>query len=157
MLSGYPPFVLALAVTSLVTPVACWMWGGRPERFGIGLALWTDLAFSYATWQVGDVYVDSTIADAIEAAAFGWLAFRSNRWWPFVATVACVFSLLVHLLTMVTDISWDAAVSARVGLGLLFYAALAAGPLERWLAGEAPAGRDRTWRRRVAPAARISP
>lgn len=151
MLPGIPPFVLALAVISLVTPVICWAWGGRPERYGAGLALWTNLAFTSPTWLIGDVYVDSFIEDMIEAAGFGWLAFRSNRWWPFVATIAAVFALLVHVLTMVTDISWDAAVSARVGLGLLLYVALTAGALERWLAGEPSAAAFSVWRRRKVP------
>lgn len=151
MLSDYPPFLLAYVIISMVTPVLCWVWGGGPERYGAGLALWIHVAFSYGAWKIGDVYVDSTIEDALQAAAFGWLALRSNRWWPFVAAIACAFSLLIHLLTMVTDISWGAAVSARVGLGLLLYAGLMAGVLERWLAGEIPASRGKVWRRRAGP------
>lgn len=157
MLSDYPPFVLALVIIAMATPAVCWLWGGPAERYGAGLVLWSELAFSYRVWLIGDVYVDTTIEDALEAAGFGWLAFRSNRWWPFVATIAAVFALLVHVLTMVTDISWDAAVSARVGLGLLLYTALTAGVLERWLAGEVPAGRDTVWRRRVGTGERVVP
>ncbi len=151
MLDGIPPFVLAHAVISLVAPVVCWAWGGPAERFGAGLALWSELIFSYRIWLIGDVYVDSFIEDGLEAAAFGWLAFRSNRWWPFVVAIAAVFSVVVHVLTVVTDISWDAAISARVGLGLLFYVALTAGVLERWLARERPAAAVAVWRRRKVP------
>ncbi len=148
---------MALSVISLLAPVVAWLWGGRPERFGAGAALWLHFAFAHHTWMIGDVYVDSTIEDIIGIAAFGWLFFRSDRWWPFVAITAHVLSLLVHVLTMVTDITWDAAVSARVGHGLLFYVALMAGVAERWLAGEARVNASSVWRRRSGLAGGVAP
>lgn len=107
---------------------------------------------TYNDWVIGDVYVDSTIEDTLKMLFFGWLAFRSDRWWPFVAAAAMVLMLLVHILSMVTDISWDAAVSARVGLELLAYVTLLAGVAERWMAGERRAGAGLQWRRRVGAA-----
>ena len=143
---------MALMVISLAAPMVCWRWGGRPERFGAGVALWIQFVFSQHTWRIGDVYVDSMIEDSLLLAAFVWLVFRSRRWWPFMALTACVLSLLVHVLTITTDISWGAAASARVGLGLLFYVALLTGVAERWLAGEEPAWLQATWRRPSATA-----
>ncbi|MEJ6789679.1 hypothetical protein BrevBR_09000 [Brevundimonas sp. BR2-1] len=93
------------------------------------------------TWRIGDVYLDSAIEDVLWTVFFGWMAFRSDRWWPFAATAAMGLVVLVHLLTMVTDISWGAAVSARVGLGIVANLAVLAGVVERWMAGEAPVSR----------------
>lgn len=115
------------------------------------MALWVYFIFAPYTWRVGDIYLDSTIEDLVLTLAFGWLALRSDRWWPFAATAACGLSLLVHGLTVTTDITWGAAVSARVGLGLLFYLSLAAGVWERWLAGETPAIHGAQWRPRKTP------
>ena len=130
--------------------ISCWLWGGRPERYAAGVVLWIHFVFGVITWVVGDVYVDSMIEDFILTLAFGWLVFRSDRWWPFVVTATCVLSLLVHVLTMVTNISWGAAVSARVGLGLMFNVALIAGVFERRLAGEQAVSDRLRWRRRKA-------
>lgn len=107
------------------------------------------MVFGNIRWMVGDVYIDTTIEDSLGLLIFGWLAFRSNRWWPLVATAAFTLNVLVHLLTMMTDISWDAAVSARVGQGIVLHVALLAGAAERWLAGERAVSVSRTWRRRV--------
>jgi hypothetical protein len=125
------------------------LWGGRTERFGVAVLLLSRIAFTNprVMWVVGDVYIDSIIEDTLTALILGWLAFRSDRWWPFVATTAQALTVLVHILTIATDISWDAALSARVGLGILLYASLLAGVGERWMAGEAPVsrfGRGRT-------------
>jgi len=130
--------------------VVAWLWGGRPERFGATAMLlaWAVFRNAHVMWLVGDVYIDSTVEDTLMLLAFGWLAVRSNRWWPLVATAASALTVLVHILSMATDISWDAAVSARVGLGLLTCATLLAGVAERWLAGEKAISAIRQWRRR---------
>lgn len=148
-----PPFVQALIVTGVAAIAVAWLRGGRTERFAAGVLALTWIVARSFRWMVGDVYVDSTVEDSLGLLIFGWLAFRSDRWWPFVATAAFALTVLVHLLTMVTDISWDAAVSARVGLGLLIYVALLAGVGERWLAGERAASVDRIWRRPQSPGA----
>lgn len=124
-----------------------WLWGGHTERIAAGVLALTWMVFGSFTWMVGDVYIDTTVEDLIGLLFFGWVAFRSNRWWPFVATSAFALNVLVHVLTMVTDISWDAAISARVGLGLLIYAALLAGVGERWMAGEEAVSKRAAWRR----------
>ena len=113
--------------------------GGRPERFGVAVLIPLRLVFANpdVTWNIGDVIVDSAVEDTLMLLIFGWLAVKSNRWWPFVVTATTALTLLVHFLSIVTDISWDAAVSARVGLALLMYVAMLGGVAERWLAGEA--------------------
>ena len=124
-----------------------WLRGGHPERFGVAVVLLIYLALGPTQhWTIGDIYVDSIIEDMLEFLFMGWLALRADRWWPFVATAATALIVLVHVLTLVTDISFIASVSARVGLELLEYLALLAGVAERWMAGEAPVsriGRDR--------------
>ncbi|HVL40658.1 MAG TPA: hypothetical protein VM348_00780 [Brevundimonas sp.] len=103
-------------------------------------------------WVIGDIYVDSIVEGTLEFLFMGWLVLRSDRWWPFVATAATGLIVLVHVFTVVTDISWGAALSARVGLELLEYAALLAGVAERWMAGERPIIEGLRWRERVRPA-----
>ncbi|MBX9460247.1 MAG: hypothetical protein KL785_03220 [Brevundimonas sp.] len=128
--------------------VVAWLWGGHTERFAVGVQALSWMAFGSFRWMVGDVYIDSMIEDSLGLLIFGWLAFHSNRWWPFVATAALGLAVLVHVLTMVTDISWEAAVSARVGMGLLIHLSLLASVAERWLAGERAVSDDRIWTRR---------
>ena len=137
-----------MIVISIVAFILAWIWGGHTERFVVAVQLLLWLAFGSFRWMVGDVYIDSMIEDSLALTVFGWLTFRRDRWWLFVATAALALTVLVHVLTIVTDISWDAAVSARVGLGLVTYVALLAGVGERWLAGERPAGDAAIWRRR---------
>lgn len=124
-----------------------WLCGGHSERFGAAVLLLSWLAFGPIMWRIGDVYVDSMMEDTLLLLIFGGLAFRSNRWWPFVAASALALTVVVHVFTIVTDISWAAAVSARVGFGLVTYTALLAGVSERWLAGERPVSGRRLWRR----------
>lgn len=122
--------------------ILCWLRGGRPERLCAGLMLWSHLALGPTLRvNIGDVYIDTIVEDALLFLVFGWLALRSERWWPLVATAAMVLTLVVHACTIWTDISWAAAVSARVGLAILEYVALLAGVAERWMAGETPVSR----------------
>lgn len=133
-----PPFVVAAHAAFFAAVILGWLWGGRPERFAVAMMVLSRVAFANPTvmWRVDDIYIDSMIEDSLMLLVFGWLALRSDRWWPFVASAASALTVLVHLLTIGTDISWEAAVSARVGLGLLMYVALLVGVVERWLAGE---------------------
>lgn len=156
-----PPFVAALTIAFFAAVIVGWLRGGHPERTAAAVMLLTQpvIVNPLVEWRIGDVYVDSTIEDILWTLFFGWLAFRSDRWWPFAATAATSLIVLVHFLTMVTDISWDAAVSARVGLGLLSNLAVLAGVAERWMAGETPVSRigrhgvpDRPEAGRVRPA-----
>lgn len=138
---------MALCVLAFVAMTVGWLWGGHVERFGAAVLLLSWLAFGPIMWRIGDVYVDSAIEDTLLLLIFGGLAFRSNRWWPFVAASALALTVLVHIFTIMTDISWAAAVSARVGFGLVTYTALLAGVAERWLAGERSVSGREPWRR----------
>lgn len=133
---------------AVVSITAGWLWGGHSERFGATALLLCWMVFAPFLWRIGDVYVDSMIEDTLLLLLLGGLALRSNRWWPFVAASAVGLTVLVHVFTIVTDISWDAAVSARVGFGLVTYTALLAGVAERWLAGERPVSGGKFWGRR---------
>jgi hypothetical protein len=132
--------VTATYVAFFAAMIFGWLKGGHPERLAVAVLLLTEPVISnpLVHWRIDDIYLDSTIEDALRSLFLGWLAFRSDRWWPYVATAAMALTVLVHILTVVTDISWDAAVSARVGLALLMYVTLLAGVAERWMAGEAP-------------------
>lgn len=78
------------------------------------------------------------------AGVFTGLAFKSDRWWPFVATASLMLSVLVFLLEWAgPGLSRYAAGSAQIGLWMVVYLALFAGVAERWLAGEpAAAGQE---------------
>ena len=134
-----------------MAPIIAWRWGGHIERFAVAVQLLSWMVFGSFRWMIGDVYIDSMIEDALSLLIFGWLVFRSNRWWPFVATAALTLTVLVHILTIMTDISWGAAVSARVGQSIILHLALLAGAAERWLAGERAVGAGQVWRRRRSP------
>lgn len=58
--------------------------------------------------------------------------------------------IIVHLLTVLTSLTFVAAMSARVVLWLLLHAIVLAGIAERWLAGEPAASASRTWGRRAS-------
>jgi len=139
---------MALHVGFFSAMIVGWLKGGRPERITVAMLLLSQLVFLHPSfdWRIGDIYIDSAIEDALWSLFFGWLAFRSDRWWPLVITATMALTMLIHILTIVTDISWDAAVSARVGLGLLTYVTLLAGVSERWLAGEAAGSDINPWR-----------
>lgn len=81
---------------------------------------------------------------------FLWLAFRSDRWWPFATAAALSLGVLVALLELVVGpgLSRYAAASAQLGLWLVVYATLLAGVGERWLAGETPVSGTAIWRPR---------
>ena len=81
--------------------------------------------------------------------AFGWLAFRTDRWWPIAATALMALCILVRLMGLMNpDLSRFAIMSAVLGFWILLYAVLLAGVAERWLAGEPAISHREIWRRR---------
>lgn len=125
-----------------------WLKGGHPERFG-ALVLLLD----YLASRVGDVWDIRHIAgvgatqDFVVMLAFGWLALRTDRWWPIAATAALALCGLVRIVGMVNpDLSTFARLSAILGFWILLYLVVLGGVAERWLAGEGAVsriGRDR--------------
>ena len=136
-------------VINLAALVTGWRWGGHPERFGAATLLLVDMASTlYYRWWIGDVQVGSAADDVIQLLIFGWLTLRSDRWWPFVVTASLALMVMIHFLTIVSDLPSFATTSARVGLWILLYVALLAGVAERWLAGEKTVSASGQWRRR---------
>lgn len=130
-----------LAFGFVVYAVA-WLWGGRPERFGVAILLLSGLLASRANaWPVGGLYPGFAIADVASFLIFGWWCLRSERWWPMVAASGLGLTVLGLILRLVEPtLSHDAMVSAHIGLGYVFHLALLFGVWESWLAGERPAG-----------------
>ena len=126
-----------------------WLRGGHPERFGVAVLLTGAMIEIFIVhWQIGELEIGIAGTQAVLLAVFARMAFRSVRWWPMVVTGCLVLILMVHLLTVLTPLSFYAAMSARVGLWLLLHVILLAGVAERWLAGEPAVSRTRRWRRR---------
>ena len=129
-------------LASLVAFTVGWLKGGHPERFGVAVLLFHGLTeLFYREWLIGDIDAGIAAGQVVVTLIFGWLALRSTRWWPLAVTASLVLVLVVHLLTIMTPISYFAAASARVGLWLLLYAIVLTGAFERWMAGEAPVSR----------------
>lgn len=93
------------------------------------------------------------VSECLLALIFAWIAFRSERWWAFVASAGLALCAFVFILEWtVPDFHIDAAISARLGLWILVHLALLVGVLERWLAGEQAVSKTTVWRRRRIPA-----
>ena len=136
-------------VINLAAFVIGWRWGGRPERFGVATLLLIDMAsMLYYGWWIGDVQVGSAADDVVQLLIFAWLTLRSDRWWPFVVTASLALMVMIHFLTIVSDLPSFATMSARIGLWILLYLALLVGVAERWLAGESAISSREIWRRR---------
>ncbi|HYD28289.1 hypothetical protein [Brevundimonas sp.] len=120
-----------------------WVRGGPPERLGAGVLLLACLVANHANgWEVGDLYPGFIIMDSAIFLVFGWLNFRSDRWWTAVAAGAAGLIVLGHVIRLLDrSFAHGAMVSAKIGLAYVVDLALLAGVGERWLAGEQPAGR----------------
>lgn len=129
--------ISGIAFGLAVYPLA-WFRGGRQERLGAGVLLFSCL-LSMATY-----YRPIPAAMALDGASllfFGWLCFRSDRWWPFLATAAGALAALLYVVKMLDPgFSPYALGSALIGLEFLIDLALLLGVWERGLAGERPAG-----------------
>ena len=144
-----------LAFSYVVYAVA-WLWGGRPERFGVGVLLLNSLIASRAyAWPVGGFYPGFAVTDVASFLIFGWWCLRSDRWWPMVAASGLGLIVFGRVLRLVEPaLSHDAMVSAHIGLGYVFHLALLLGVWERGLAGEGPAGSAAWFKAKRATAAR---
>lgn len=99
--------------------------------------------------QLGRLVLVDAITDVGLTLLFGWMAFRRDRWWLFAMTGVMVLTVMVHVSTVIAPgLDSGAALSARVGLGLLTFSILFLGVGECWLAGETPASGQKLWRRR---------
>jgi len=144
------PFVLLYLVAGLAGLSLAWLKGGHPERLGAVLWLigWL-LALLVNDLRVGDLRWAVALVDLGAFAAFLWVALRFERWWPLGVSACMVLILVVHLsVILIPEMTPLGEASAQLGLGLVTVLILAAGALERWLAGEPPASAAAVWRRR---------
>ncbi|RZJ02884.1 MAG: hypothetical protein EON89_13705 [Brevundimonas sp.] len=134
--------------------VVTWFRGGRPERFAAAVMLVVCVLITLnfvLTWDAGGDRRPGKIADVIRLLIFGWLSFRSDRWWPLLTTAAIALLVVADVIGLLDPtLSQWAISSAKIGLGYLADLTLLLGVGERWLAGEAPAGRDAWARARIA-------
>lgn len=155
------PWQISGIVVGLAVYVVAWFRGGRPERIGAGALLVTFVVSCIILdWEIGGFFWAAMVLDCVRLLIFGWLAFRSNRWWPLVVTAALGLMVLAHSIRLLDPgLSQLALASAAVGLGYVIDLALLLGVWERRLAGETPA-RPAAWanadrvtaRRRLRPA-----
>lgn len=141
------PFVLMYLVAGLGALTIAWLKGGHPERLGavFWLSGWM-VALPLNDVRLGDVRWAVAMIDIVAFAAFLWLALRRDRWWPLGVSACFVLIGGVHLSAfLIPDITPLGEASAQLGLGMLSVLMLAAGALERWLAGELPASATAVW------------
>jgi len=128
---------------ALVVYAIAWTRGGRVERFAAGVLLIDAMVTSIAFyWNVDGVYLACLVQDCVRLLIFGWLCFRSNRWWPLLLTTAQALMIFMHGARLLNPaVSQMELASSHVGFLYLADLSLLLGVLERWLAGEAPAAR----------------
>lgn len=135
-----------------------WFWGGRTERFAAAVMLLyfaVQISSIVHGWESAGNYLPRRIVDYVRVLIFGWLCFRSDRWWPFLMAAPLGLSALVDVVVVFEPgISRNGAISAKIGLAYLFDLTLLLSFCERWLAGEPPAGRAAWARADAATAAR---
>lgn len=142
----------------VVAYAVAWTWGGRLERFAAVVMFVHFVVLTmnfFLTWEIGVVYLTGRIANYVLLLIFGWLCFRSDRWWPFLMTTAIGLTVAVDVAGLLSSAisSWGAA-SARIGIGYLADLTLMLSVFERWLTGEPPAGRAAWARADMATTAR---
>lgn len=125
-----------------------WLKGGHTERLGVTVLIVAWVVSFAPPVMIGRLHADHAVEDVLLMVIFGWLALKSDRWWPLAMTVTMVLTVLVHV-SMVLDPDLDrrADVAARLGLGVLTALSLLIGVFERWLAGERPVSEGAIWRR----------
>ncbi|MDI6624806.1 MAG: hypothetical protein QME55_08750 [Brevundimonas sp.] len=129
-------------IVSWVAFAVAWLKGGHAERFGVAVLLSGALIeMFFVHWQIGELEVGIAATQVVLLLIFGRLAFSSDRWWPLAVTGCMILIVTVHLLVILTSVSFYAAISARIGVWLLLYVILIASVAERWLAGEAAVSR----------------
>ena len=132
------PWQVAGYAFALAVYAFAWTRGGRPERFAAGVLI-VDLLVTRLTfnWTIDGDYLPALMQDCVRLLIFGWLCFRSNRWWPLVVAAAIGQMIFVHVAQLLNPaVTHYAVASAHVGLGYLIDLALLLGVWERWLAGE---------------------
>jgi hypothetical protein len=144
------PFLAAYYLLCLIAVVVGWLKGGHVERLGAAVILIVFAAsFPLHPLRMWNVHVGDAAMDVAVMLFFGWLALRSERWWPLAMTAIMALTVMVHIsIFLVPGLGEYAEMSARIGLGTLMALALLAGVGARWLAGEPAVSVTAVWRRR---------
>lgn len=136
------PWYAALLVLGLSAFAAGFWKGGAAERQGAAV-LSGNLVLTIALQLSGSPHAVAFVAgtDGLTTLIFVWLALRRDRWWLLAATAGLVLCTATWVISLLHPaVGFYTAASAEIGEWALVYLALAAGVLERWLAGETPAG-----------------
>ncbi len=151
------PFQIFYLLLSLLVFAVAWMRGGHTERAGVAIFVLAFVAslmvqpLTVNQFRLGEALVDLALCGALV-----WLALRRDRWWTLAAAAFAGLTLIAHALMFMTPHLEQAHVrmdvASRWGIGVLLILCLAAGVLERWMAGERPASNEARWRRPERPA-----
>lgn len=132
---------------------AAWFGGGRQERMTTGIVL-VAIAFSGLLdgWRIGRSQTGAALCDLVLFLVLLYLALSRDRWWLLVVAATQGLVVTAHLALVLrpdlTSMENLAAVNVFYILGLL---GLLGGVIERWLAGEKPAGPSLDVRRNGQP------
>ncbi|MBA4803539.1 MAG: hypothetical protein H2038_02675 [Brevundimonas sp.] len=133
----------------------CGAKGGPPER---SAAAWVLLSAIVEGAVLPPLAIDGFMpleaaVDAVVTVMFIRLSLTGPRWWPFAAAGSMLLAMMLHAyVLLVGGISMSTQISAQIGLSALLYLTLAAGVLERSLAGEAAVSPHARWKVRHEPA-----
>lgn len=146
------PFQLFYLLLSLSIFAWAWMRGGHTERTGVAVFVFAFLAsfmlqsVTLKEFRLGEAFVDLALF-----VSLAWLALRRDRWWTLAAAAFSGLTMIAHAVMFLTPdlqeqhIRMD--VASRWGIGVLLVLCLAAGVVERWMAGERPVSAEARWRR----------
>lgn len=148
-MSSFQTFYLVL---SLIVFALAWFRGGHTERAGVAMLVLAFVASFIAQpltlhgFRIGEALVDLALF-----AGVVWLALRRDRWWPMAAAAFAGLTMVAHVAMAATpNLQFGqirADVASRWGLGVFLVLSLAAGVLERWMAGERPVSEMARWSR----------
>jgi len=146
------PFQLFYLLLSLAVFAWAWLRGGHTERTGVAVYVMAFLiSFLLQSVTLNHFRLGDATVDLVLFGALIWLALRRDRWWPLAAAAFAGLTLVAHALMFMTPDLSEAHirmdVASRWGLGVLLVLCLAAGVVERWMAGEAPVSVSARWRR----------
>lgn len=146
------PFQLFYLLLSLSVFAWGWMRGGHTERTGVAIyVMGFFISFMVQAITLNNFRLGDALVDVAMFGALVWLALRRDRWWTLAAAAFAGLTLIAHALMFLTPDLTEAHirmdVASRWGIGVLMVLCLAAGVVERWMAGEQPVSAAARWRR----------
>lgn len=121
-------FIAWWAIAILVFGAAL-VWGGRPERQGAIIMFAAYLATPFVgAWTHPGLATGVLSVDAALALGLLLLSLRHARWWLLLACANQLLVVLAHLTSLMDNSIWTrAAITSRIGFGLMVLFALAVG------------------------------